>query len=277
MEGGTHTAADTGALWTPSSVPGLVLWLDGHAGLGVTDGGVDAGDGGPALQWLDQSGHDNNAIGYGSPAVHPTALGGQPAVHFGGTDYLLVQDSASLDWGTGDFVLAIVVQHTTSTDAGTPYGTLYSKQIYDTAPFTGVGLFANTPTRTSAILEQLNEFASTEVTSGGTGYNNGSPFIVVVHRSVTLPDGGVDAGDGGDAAGPTGTMNMLIDALDAGFATGAGYAANVNSTGYPARIGGTQYGQNLTGDIAEVIAIQGTVSDANLQNLQNYLMGKYGL
>jgi hypothetical protein len=56
---------------------------------------------------MDRSGNGNNAVGYG-PAIDPTALDGQPAVHFNGTDYLLLQDSTSLNWGTNDFLLAVL-------------------------------------------------------------------------------------------------------------------------------------------------------------------------
>jgi hypothetical protein len=277
-------ASEAAAPWSPSSLTGLALWLDGHEGLGMTDAGSDAGDGGPGVVWMDRSGNGNNAVGYG-PAIGPTALDGQPAVHFDGTDYLLLQDSTSLNWGTNDFLLAVVVQHTTyeSPDAGgSTYGALYSKQIYDTAPYQGVGLFANRPGGASNILEQLNEYGTTEVTSAGSGYNDGTPFLVVIHRSsiVLAVDGGADAGDAGasDAApATTGTMAMLINAVDAGYATGSGYAENVDSTDYPARIGGTQAGQNIVGDIAEVVAVDGTISASDLQNLQTYLVNKYGL
>jgi hypothetical protein len=277
-------AHEAAAPWTPYSLAGLVLWLDGHAGLGTLDGGVDGGDAGsdagPPLQWLDQSGLGNNALGYG-PAIRATALDGQPAVHFDGTDYLLLQDSTSLNWATQDFALAVVVQHTTYEDGGgSSYGTLYSKQIYDTAPYTGVGLFANVPGGTSKILEQLNQYGTSEVTSGSSGYNDGTPFVVLIHRAAIVADGGADAStDAGDAAAvpAMASMSMLINAADAGFATGTGYALDTDSLGYPARIGGTQAGQNLTGDIAEVIAVQGTVSASDLENLQAYLMNKYGL
>jgi len=275
-------ASEAAAPWSPSSLTGLVLWLDGHEGLGMTDGGSDAGDGGPGVLWMDRSGNGNNAVGYG-PAIEPAALDGQPAVHFNGTDYLLLQDSTSLNWGTNDFLLAVVVQHTTYVDAGgSTYGALYSKQIYNDPPYQGVGLFANLPGGSSNILEQLNEYGSTEVTSGGSGYNDGAPVLVVIHRSsiVLAVDGGTDAGDAGasDAAPATlGTMAMLINAMDAGYATGSGYAENVDSPDFPARIGGTQAGQDIVGDIAEVLAVDGTVSPSDLQNLQTYLMNKYGL
>jgi hypothetical protein len=275
---GDAKGSEAAGPWTPSSLTGLVLWLDGHEGLGTLDAGMDGGEGGAPIQWLDRSGYGNNAIGSGTPTIRATALDGQPAVHFGGTDYLLVQDSTSLDWGTQDFVLAVVVQHTTYEDGGGPaYGTLYSKQFYDVSPYDGVGLFGNTG-GTGAILEQLNQYGTTEVTSGGSDYNDGVPFVVLIHRAGIASDGGTEA-DAGDAAPPpaTASMNMLINAVDAGFASGAGYAENVSTVGYPARIGGTMAGQNLTGDIAEIIAVQGAVSDGDLQSLQAYLMNKYGL
>jgi hypothetical protein len=258
------------AAWSPSSLSGLVLWLEGNEGLGATDAGSDAGDGGPGVLWVDQSGLGNDAVGYG-PAINPSALDGQPAVHFNGADYLLVQDSPSLNWNTQDFVLAMVVQHTTYLDGGPPvYGTLYSKQIYDTAPYVGVGLFGNSPGGASSILAQLSENSPSELTSGGTGYNSGAPFLVVLHRT-----GAWDGGASAEAGGPA--MAMLINAADAGYATGQGWAQNVDSNGYPLRIGGTQAAQDLVGDIAEVIAISGPVAPSDLENLQSYLMSKYGL
>jgi hypothetical protein len=158
----------------------------------ISDGGIpDAGDGGPVLVWLDQSGQDNNAIGVGSPAIDSTALNGHPAVHFNGTtDYLLVADKPSLQWGTGDFTLAVVVQHTTPNDAGTKYGAFYSKQDPGDYPY---------------------------------------------------------------------------------------YAANASAVGYPARIGGTPAGQDIKGEIAEIIAVEGPLSDADIQQLESYLKTKYGL
>ncbi len=288
-DGGVDTGSEASAAWTPSSLSGLALWLNGHVGLGLSDGGVgpsDAGDAGtsdagPALVWLDQSGHGNNATGYGSPSINPTAVDGQPAVHFNGTtDYLLLQDSASLQWDSADFVLAIVFQNAKPTDAGVPYGTLYSKQIADVSPFDGVGLFANTPSRTSALLAQLNSNAASEVTTGSTGYNSDAPFVVVLHRAFVTPDAGIvaDAGDAGDASAPAmASLGLLINGADAGSSTGTGYAGNVSATGYVARIGGTQAGQDLEGDIAEVIGVQGSVSDADLASLQEYLRSKYGL
>ncbi len=277
---------EASAPWVPSALSGLVLWLDDARGLGLADAGVDGGDAGPPLLWIDQSGHGNNASGMGSPAISPAALHGKPAVHFNGTtDYLLVSDSPTLQWGTGDFVVALVVQHTTfANDAGSVYGTLYSKQIADVSPYGGVGLFANTPSRTSAILAQLSTAAAT--TSGSAGYNNGSPFVVVMHRSIDAPDAGSPVDAGGDAAldaasdasvPAVASLGILIDGLSAGTNSGAAYARDVSAVGYAARIGGTQYGQDMTGDIAEVIGIQGAVSDDDLAKLEAYLKTKYGL
>jgi hypothetical protein len=295
LDAGLDTGAEASGPWTPNSLTGLALWLNGHVGLGLSDRGVepsDAGDAGvadagPTLVWLDQSGHGNNATGYGSPSINATAIDGQPAVHFNGTtDYLLLQDSPSLQWNTGDFVLALVVRNGKPTDAGVPYGTLYSKQIADVSPYDGVGLFANTPNRTSALLAQLNANAASELTTSSTGYNDDTPFLVVLHRALVplAPLDGGSVADAGDAGGvgdagvpPVASLDLLINGADAGSSTGTGYAGNVSAAGYVARIGGTQGGQDLEGDIAEVIGVQGSVSDADLASLQEYLRSKYGL
>src|SRR5208337_3732450 len=92
---------------------------------------------------------------------------------------------------TSDFIVAFVVKHTTPADAGgVPYGALYSKQIADVSPYNGVGLFANTPSGSTGFLAQLNANGASELTSTSTGYNNGSPFVVVLHRASVTSDAG---------------------------------------------------------------------------------------
>jgi hypothetical protein len=107
-----------------------------------------------------------------------------------------------------------------------------------------------------------------------------------MHRSIEAPDAASPVDAGGDAAldaasdasvSAMASLGILIDGLSAGTNSGAAYARDVSAVGYAARIGGTQYGQDTTGDIAEVIGIQGAVSDDDLAKLEAYLKAKYGL
>lgn len=235
------------------------------------DAGADAG----TVTWADQSGNGNNARSIGAPAVVSAALGGKPVVRFNGTsDYLIVADSPSLEFGTGDFLIAEVAQHTTPTDAGVGYGFLFSKQDETHGPFPGPALIANTGSLTSGIEAQVSSGPG-DVISGMTGYNTGTPFYVTMHRFAVTSDAGTDAAF-------LATLNLRIDGADAGAATGAAYADNVSAGdggagSWPLYIGGNNQSQDVRGDIAEVIAIKGTVDDADLASLEAYLKSKYGL
>jgi len=263
---------DSAVAWNVSVGPGLVLWLDSTRGLNPTD---DAGaDGGTIFSWADQSGYGNNATGVGGPTVVNAALGGMPVVRFNGTsDYLIVADSPSLEFGTGDFLIAEVAQHTTPTDAGVGYGFLFSKQDETHSPYPGPALIANTGSLTTGIEAQVAAGIG-DVISGSTGYNNGTPFYVTMHRFAVPSDAGADAA--------VATLDLRIGGADAGSATGVNYADNVSAGdggpgSWPLYIGGNNQLQDVRGDIAEVIAIKGAVDDANLEALEAYLKSKYGL
>jgi hypothetical protein len=258
--------------WNVSVGSELVLWLDSTRGLNPTeDGGAD---GGTIFVWADQSGYGNNAVGVGTPTVVSAALGGMPVVRFNGTsNYLIVADSPSLEFGTGDFLVAEVAQHTTPTDAGYGYGFLFSKQNQAQSPFAGPTLIANTSEGTSGIEAQV-AYGTGSVFSGSTGYNTGTPFYVTMHRFAVTSDAGADAA--------LATLDLRIGGVDAGSGTGVGYADNVSAGdggagSWPLYIGGNNQDQDMRGDIAEVIAIKGTVDDANLASLEAYLKSKYGL
>jgi hypothetical protein len=192
----------------------------------------------------------------------------------GASDYLIVSDSPTLEFGTGDFLIAEVAQHTTPTGSGWGYGFLFSKQDQSTSPFPGPALIANTGSGTSGIEAQVAS-GTGDVISGLTGYNTGTPFYVTMHRFAATSDAGADAA-------LLATLNLRIDGADPGAATGAAYADNVSAGdggagGWPLYIGGNNQGQDMRGDIAEVIAIKGTVDDVDLASLEAYLKSKYGL
>jgi hypothetical protein len=260
-DGGGKAPAEGDASWSPADLSGLVLWLDAHVGLAYV----------PAtslVSWRDQSTYHNNAIG--SASIDPAAINGHPAVHFDGdfdssTAYLNVVDAPSLRWGTVSFTVAAVLEHTTPTDAPHRVGAIYSKQWESEIPFTGVSLWGNTYTN-SGLLAELANSGDAEVSTSRTGFNDGVPFVVVLYRAAASsePDGGA-------------SMTLFVNGADAGAGTGRAYGIDVTTTAYPARIGGTQYGQNLRGDIAEVVALRGSRTDKELQQLQTYLMNKYAI
>ncbi len=68
--------------WTPSSVGGLLLWLEADAITGLNDGD-------PVATWLDQSGNENHATQSteaSKPLFKTNILNGKPVVRFDGSD-----------------------------------------------------------------------------------------------------------------------------------------------------------------------------------------------
>jgi hypothetical protein len=266
-EAGTDAnTPDAAPPWSPAALTGLVLWLDPTQGLALGDGGPDA----TVVSWADRSGKNNNATSAGNASILDAAINGLPALHFPGGGYATVADNASLQFGTGDYTIAVVLRHTTPADAGWGYGCIISKQLAFPPPWVGPSLWANGETQTGALLAQL-AYHQAFVTSGGTNYNNGQPFYVLEQRVNPA----ADAGAGADAA--SATLGLRVNGADAGAVVGAPYGIDVSAVGAKAYLGGTTQSQNLVGDIAEVVVVKGSMSDADTAALEAYFKSKYGL
>ncbi len=241
-------ASDAGA-FTPKSLTGLVLWLDANVGVTQSNNAVSA--------WADQSGNNNNATqgtANFQPTLAATGLKGKPSIHFAGGTHISVADAATIRWSTGDFYVAVVMSETTTT--GT-YGMVFSKQDVP-YPFAGPGIFANfaLPAASTSWGGQVdfNHYVST----GTTGLNDGTAHYFSFDRTGSTLTVRLDGAVGG------------TNVLDAG-------AIDVSGTGAPISIGANQAGgQSLTGDIAEIIAINGTASSTDITNVESYLKAKYG-
>src|SRR5262245_43000562 len=125
-------------------VPGLVLWLNG--GDGVTHD--------PATnrvsRWADQSGNHNDAAPTAdgnAPTYVAQSINHQPGIHFGviGIPNLTIADSSSLKWGTGDFVVEVVVTFKNPIGLNNPDGTpcFFAKAASTTGTGSGISLFGN--------------------------------------------------------------------------------------------------------------------------------------
>lgn len=68
-----------------------------------------------------------------------------------------------------------------------------------------------------------------------------------------------------------------MNGADAGSASGSAYAIDVSAVGFPLNIGGTPGQQDVLGVIAEVVAASGPVGTGDVDDLEAYLKGKYGL
>ncbi len=244
-------AADAdAAAFTVKSVAGLVLWLEGDVGVTATSNLVSA--------WADQSGNGNNATqgqAQYQPTINATGLNNKPSIHFDAGTHLAIADTATLQWGTGDFCVALVMKEATASNT---YGMVFSKQAPN-YPFPGPGIFANftlpSQTTTWGGQEDYLNYVSTATTLLN---NNAAHQFSFVRTGTTLTvrlDGNIDGTNATDAS-----------ATDVG-AVGSVVSIGANTSG----------GQALTGDIAEIIAIKGTLAGGDLTNIQSYLKAKYSL
>jgi len=244
------------AAWTPHSLAGLVLWLDGTRGVQTSGEAVTS--------WDDQSGLKNDATppatGSSDPMLVAHAIGGSPAVRFDGTNYLVLEDDASLQFGTGDFLVAVVARHTTPIHVDWGYGLFYIK--FDLAlPYAGPALVANTEEGTTQIAAQIT-YHQAIIETAQSGLNDGRPGVLVMRRR---------------ASPSLASLEIRLNGATSAVSTGSPYAIDVSAPGRPVFLGGTPNLQDIVGDIAEVIAVKGATPDAEVTALEGYLGTKYGL
>ena len=249
--------ADAGeCAWTPSSLPGVVLWLDSGVGVAI-------GEQSSVSLWQDQSGHGNDAVqddGPHRPTFVPAGANGRrPLVWFRPPPekqwtYLRVQDGPSLHWGLEDIALFVVAS---STNGRAIAGVLLRK----TSP----------PPRT----EGLHVFAEGGrfgvMLRAGTvpyetireGLTDGPLFAFNVRRRAKIVlELRVNGEPQGRVTGPELAINL--SAVGADIVLGAG--ADVMPTCC-----------QLYGGIAEVIAVKGPLVEGDVHRLEAYLGAKYGL
>ncbi len=243
--------------WTVTAVSGLVLWLD--AAKGVTTSGSDI------TAWADQSGQGNNAsAGTATPTLVSSSINSLPAAHFvsSSQQYVSIADATSLQWGTGDYYIAIVSKFDNDptggftdgiggfyTKLGTGSGALFFANDYNYAvSIEGGNGF-------SAGLSSLED-PNTEVQYTAT-YNDGTARLYAVQRASGTETLRVNASQ-------VASSSSSVDVSESGSEVDVGLLAADSEAA-------------LDGDIAEVIAVMGTLSSTDLTNIEAYLKTKYAL
>ena len=234
---GTGGAGGEGS-WTPANLSGLALWLRSDAGKIE-----DPQHPGTILKWNDQSPHASQAVATNLQDgwrfdIDPSALNGQDAIRCPGNGiYMAVPDAAPLQWGTGPFLIAMVVRNDANQTSESRY---WSKDIGGT----GVAFTQNVP-------GSLRLMAATESVIVAV------PFAAAFHIAIMR--------------GPD-----LKLQVDESTATGPTVTANLDNTGAPVLLcmGGTN---TQTMEIAEVVAVKGAVTDMDVEKLETYLSMKFGL
>ena len=102
MDEGTGNTTSGGlspdAAWSPTSLPGLKLWLDAADSSTIT--------GNPVTAWADKSGNNINLTSSAGPASGTRNLNGKNVLDFDGTKTMEVQNG--LDLGTGGPAIQVV-------------------------------------------------------------------------------------------------------------------------------------------------------------------------
>jgi len=273
--GSTDGGNGDGSTFNVANVNGLVLWLEGDVSTSITQSSPDAGTQSITV-WADQTSHHNDAKGLTAPqglgrnpTVKTNAIHGLDAVHFNqGTgnvgNMLTIADNAddSLQWGTGDFYVAIVgdFDNDPTKGANLGVGNFFSKAaVGGTSSITGVSFYGNVPATntnpTAGLYFQtqstVNNFAST-----ATAYNDGADHLFAFRRQ------GVK-------------LDLYVDGTSVASTTSTGI--DVSTPGSGVRIGadGDATLVRLDGDIGEVIAVKGTLAGSDQSGIEGYLKAKW--
>jgi hypothetical protein len=217
------------------------MWMEGDQGVALTGGNV--------ASWTNEA--PNGVAVTACPSALLTtvssAANGHAAVHFN-LNCMTASDDTSLHWGTDDFIVEAVVRLEANSTAS---GVLWNK---------GVGF--------SLLAVPGAQSVAYNFSGGGVVANAGSPisadgvFHVVGIRRV---GSSLQVRVGGQAMG-TATLAGTEDGTQAGQPLYLGVLA-------------PQYATltGFVGDVAELVAVHGTTSDANVAKLESYFTTKYAL
>lgn len=241
---GSGTSSSSGAggaggagSFTPADLPGLALWLDDDKGVVV-----DPQHPGTMLRWLDQSGNANDAT---ATAIHdgfrfdidPAAVHGHDAFKCHGSGQRLEVPDAT-SLHFGTGPYAVAVVINRLGVGDPDEHAFFTKNLGDGGIF--LGLSANA----YHFRQLLSDVSLAEP--------NGTPFHAVIGRGPALD---IHLGNM-SAVGPVAT-------------------SNVDETGAPVVL--CLSGLVAEMEIAEVVAVKGALSDANLAKLQGYFNTKFNL
>jgi hypothetical protein len=245
--GAPDTGVDASAA-AIASIPSLVLWLDGDRGVSHPAG---------SLLWADQSGFGNDATPPRAvPGVTDQGFNGHHAIAFDSTQLLTVRDVPSMRF-TGDFAVVIVARSETP---ASDYGCLYGKSAV-AYPFPGPGMFVNYPplsTAPSSTVGAQVDFTNF-IESSEQGVSDGVARIFAMQRRGTFLSIRVN-GDTptSTTVPPTDETAPGVDVFMGGHLTGSVV-------------------QGLTGAIAEVLVVNGTLAASDEEAIHVYLSDKYAI
>jgi hypothetical protein len=270
-DSGNNTDA---AGFDPGTVPGLVLWLDAAKNVTQTGNRIS--------KWGDQTSHKNDAsqaivadggTGDRQPSLVAAGINGLPTVHFdrgaagnGTTGQMLLipnNTDKSLEWGMGDFYVAVVARFDNDPADGLSRGSgVFFTKITggSSGTNTGVMLTGNIPSA-SAASQGLDFITSTTPGDGvsvATKYWDGNARIFTASRVGKV-------------------LDLAVNGVSVGTSTSTGN--DVSNPSLSVRIGadGDAAFLRLNGDISEELAVKGPINLADRAGIMGYLKAKYGL
>lgn len=243
---------DAPAPWRPLALgTRLSLWLDADVGVTVNAQGV-AG-------WADQSAQPahvaNNATGTAPFVTYvPATPVAHAVLHFVNAGSTLgIFDTPSLDWYNRDFAVAFV--------GGSATGGNFVGRAASGACTSFIGLsIAMDPMGTFS----FRIFPTSGVAHGvvtATSYMDGLLHVVVARRTGAIMELRVDGKSVSATVAPIDDESMGTNPTTLGMPTGNGACSSI---------------AGFLGDLAEVVAVNGTLSDQELTALEGHLQAKTG-
>ncbi|MBC8737406.1 LamG domain-containing protein [Paraburkholderia sp. UCT31] len=234
------------ANFSPASIPGLALWLDGQ------DASTVMLSGGTVYQWNDKSGNKNNAIAYSSnrPTYQANTATGFPAVAFtgAGKQYLEVNAASSIALTTLDS-FAVVNANSYGPDTGVFYQNSTSTAAYSLG-FTGG---PSAPVYTFGVTTS----SAVSVTPSGA----------LLPSATGLYEGSYVSGAGVSASlnRVTGSQTLSGPLPISAFGLDVGRGAPSSATSY------------FDGVIGEIVIYNHVLTAAERLRLQHYFAGKWNI
>jgi hypothetical protein len=252
--------ADESAPWTPDAVRGeLAFWLD-PTSLKSVNGAV--------FQWDDRSGNGNNAVQANpsfQPAYNPSGIGGLPSATFNGpVTFLEISDNPSMRWGTTNFAVFAVIRATSATTAS--FAMVYQKTGPGPA-YDGLNLYINSAKPKASMLAAAQVQATVYVDNLAppTTFVDSTAHVLGARRTGNTLEIRVDGTASNALTDNTGSVTVDISAVGASGVIGA------NGSDVSPEF------QQVHGDIAELVAVRGALTAADLASLEAYLKGRYGI